>query len=122
MRRIATITLVALAAVSSAGAAQAPPTLAPGMLTVALSLPSPGFQAGAVRPGGAVVAARGFEIDLARSLAARLGLKRVRFVNEPSFPRLLAARPEAVGRCPRRGDDHGCAAQDGRLLVALPSR
>ena len=90
MRRVAAITLVALAAVSSAGAAQAPPTLAPGTLTVALSLPSPGFQAGAVRPGGAVVAARGFEIDLARSLAARLGLKRVRFVNEPSFPRLLA--------------------------------
>jgi Bacterial extracellular solute-binding proteins, family 3 len=43
-----------------------------------------------VRPEGTVVAARGLEIDLGRSLAARLGVKRVRFVNEPSFARLLA--------------------------------
>jgi ABC-type amino acid transport substrate-binding protein len=32
----------------------------------------------------------GLEIDFARSLAARLGLKRVRFVNDPSFKRMLA--------------------------------
>ena len=90
MTRLAAIALVALAAASSSGAAQAPPTIVPGTLTVALSLPSPGFQAGAVRPNGSVVAARGLEIDLARSLAARLGIRRVRFRNEPSFPRLLA--------------------------------
>ena len=60
------------------------------MLTIALNLPSPGFQTGAVRPDGTVVAARGLEIDLGRSLAARLGFRRVRFVNDPSFGRIVA--------------------------------
>jgi polar amino acid transport system substrate-binding protein len=82
--------VVALALVGGASGAAPPATVAPGVLTVALSLPSPGFQAGAVRPNGTVVAARGLDIDLARSIAARLGLKRVRFVNDPSFKRLLA--------------------------------
>ncbi len=83
-------TVVALALVGGASGAAPPTTVAPGVLTVALNLPSPGFQAGAVRPNNTVVAARGLEIDFARSLAARLGLKRVRFVNDPSFKRLLA--------------------------------
>ena len=104
--------LGALVAATTAVAAPAPPTVEPGVLTVAVSLPSPGFQAGAVRPDGSVVAARGLEIDLARSLAARLGLKRVRFVNDPSFQRLLArgAKPwdlalaEVTITEPRRGN------------------
>ena len=83
-------TVFALALVGGASGAAPPATVAPGVLTVALNLPSPGFQAGAVRPNGTVVAARGLEIDFARSLAARLGLRRVRFVNDPSFKRLLA--------------------------------
>ena len=83
-------TAVALALVGGASGAAPPATVAPGVLTVALNLPSPGFQAGAVRPNWTVVAARGLEIDFARSLAARLGVKRVRFVNDPSFKRLLA--------------------------------
>jgi hypothetical protein len=66
------LVLLALAAAATAGAApQAEPTKRPGILTVGVSLPSTGFQAGAVR-GRAVVAARGLEIDLARSLAGRL--------------------------------------------------
>jgi polar amino acid transport system substrate-binding protein len=83
-------TVAALALVAGASGATPPETVAPGVLTVALNLPSPGFQAGAVRPNNRVVAPRGLEIDLARSLATRLGLRRVRFVNEPSFKRLLA--------------------------------
>lgn len=79
----------ALALVGGASGAAPPATVAPGVLTVGLSLPSPGFQAGAVRPNRTVVAARGLEIDFARSLAARLGLRRVRFVNDPSFNRLI---------------------------------
>lgn len=91
MRRLAVVLAVLTAGLAgTAAAAQAPPTLQPDVLTIALNLPSPGFQAGAVRPDGTVVAARGLEIDLGRSLAARLGLKRVRFVNDPSFQRLLA--------------------------------
>ncbi len=104
--------LGALLAATTALAAPAPPTIQPGVLTVGVSLPSPGFQAGAVRPDGSVVAARGLEIDLARSLAARLGLKRVRFVNDPSFQRLVArgAKPwdlalaEVSITAPRRGN------------------
>jgi polar amino acid transport system substrate-binding protein len=83
--------LLALVVVGTAtAAAPPPPTLTPDVLTVGLSLPSPGFQTGAVRANGTVVAARGFEIDLARVLASRLGLERVRFVHEPSFQRLIA--------------------------------
>lgn len=88
--RVLLAAVVALALVGGASGAAPPATVAPGALTVALNLPSPGFQAGAVRPNNTVVAARGLEIDFARSLAARLGLKRVRFVNDPSFKRLLA--------------------------------
>lgn len=83
-------TVLALALVGGAAGAAPPETVAPGVLTVALNLPSPGFQAGAVRPNKTVVAARGLEVDLARSLASRLGLRRVRFVHDPSFKRLLA--------------------------------
>ncbi len=70
--------------------AAAPPTKTTGELVVGLAMPSAGFQVGAVR-GRDVVLAKGFEIDLARELAKRLELLRVRFVNEPLFSTLLAA-------------------------------
>ncbi len=70
--------------------AAAPPTKTPDELLVGLAMPSAGFQVGAVR-GRDVVLAKGFEIDLARELAKRLELPRVRFVNEPLFSTLLAA-------------------------------
>jgi polar amino acid transport system substrate-binding protein len=89
MRSVAAL-VAAVVAFAAPAAAETRATVEPGVLTVALNLPSPGFQAGAVRPDGTVVAARGFEIDLARSLAARLGLARVRFVNDPSFRRIVA--------------------------------
>ena len=56
-------------------------------------MPAPGFQVGAVR-GRDVVLAKGLEIDLARALARRLGIPRVRFVNERLFSTLL--RPGAI--------------------------
>jgi polar amino acid transport system substrate-binding protein len=74
-------------AVPAPGAA--PPTKRPGELRVALAMPSAGFQVGAVR-GREVVLARGFEIDLARELARRLGIRRVVFVNERLFSTLVA--------------------------------
>ena len=55
----------------------------PGALTVGLDMPSPGFEVGAVT-GHSVLFARGFEIDLARVIAARLGIPRVAFYQEPS--------------------------------------
>ena len=82
-------TIVFAAAVLAA----APATVAPGTLTVALNMPSDGFQVGAVK-GREVVAARGYEIDLAQALAARLGVGGVTFVQEPRFTTLLAPGPK----------------------------
>ena len=62
-------------------------------MTVALSLPSPGLQAGSVQ-GTKVVFSKGLEPELARALAARLGVKTVRFVNEPLFSKLVAKGPK----------------------------
>jgi polar amino acid transport system substrate-binding protein len=50
------------------------------VLVVALHLPAPGLQVGAVR-GRDVVAASGLEVDIARALARRLRVRRIRFVN-----------------------------------------
>ena len=88
--RVLAAMLLALALVGGAPGAEPPETMAPGVLTVGLNLPSSGFQVGAVLPDNSVVAERGLEIDFARSLAARLGIRKVAFVNERSFTRLLA--------------------------------
>jgi polar amino acid transport system substrate-binding protein len=91
-RTLAALALVAVAALAAAAAAfpQTPQTLTPGRLAVALSMPSPGFQVGAVQ-GRKVVLAKGFEVDLAKALARRLGLRHVDFVNERRFASLFAA-------------------------------
>ena len=91
--RPALIALVVATLAAAPGAASAaPPTLTPGTLTVALNMPSDGFQVGAVK-GREVVAARGYEIDLATAIAAKLGVQ-VSFVQEPRFSALLAAGPK----------------------------
>ena len=82
-------------------------TKRPGELTVALSLPAPALQVGAVR-GSDVVLARGLEVDVARAVARRLGL-RLRLVQVGDARRLL--RPG------RRGWDAALAQ-----LVATPTR
>lgn len=99
MRRLVALLTGALAllvsgAANAAPAAPAPavPTLTPGVLAVGLDMPSQGFQTGAVR-GSEVVFAQGFEIDLAKAVAARLGLAPV-FTQESSFTNLLAAGPK----------------------------
>ena len=63
---------------------------APGSLVVALGLQSAVLQAGVVR-GRDVILARGFEVELARTLARRLGGHVERFVYVPSQTRLLAS-------------------------------
>ena len=81
-------------------------------------MPTPGFQAGVVR-GREVVLAKGYEIDLARAVAAQLGRPGVRFVNEARFSDLFASGAKdwevGIGQITvtdkrRRGD---------RLLAAL---
>jgi ABC-type amino acid transport substrate-binding protein len=68
-------------------ATAAPP---PRSLVVGLSLGDPRLQAGVVR-GRDVILARGFEVELARVLARRLGGRVDGFVYVPSAPRLLAS-------------------------------
>jgi polar amino acid transport system substrate-binding protein len=80
-----------IAALALPVSAATPPTKTPGVLTVALAMPSAGFQVGVVR-GRTVILARGLEIDLAAQVAKRLGL-RVRFLNEATFSRLLKSGP-----------------------------
>ena len=67
------------------------PQLRPTELVVALSLGDPVLQAGVVRDGE-VILARGLEVEIARDLARRLGIPRVRFVNVQPASRLLAAK------------------------------
>jgi polar amino acid transport system substrate-binding protein len=94
MRRVALlVALAALAALPASAAAQAPPTAAPGVLTVGLNMPSDAFQVGAAS-GSRVVLARGLEVDLARAIARGLGL-RPAFVQEPRFTRLVAPGAKA---------------------------
>ena len=86
--------LVVVAQSASARAGDAPPVEAtpasPTALVVALGLERPALQAGVVR-GRDVILARGFEVELARVLARRLGARVERFVYVPSQPRLLAS-------------------------------
>ena len=91
-RRLLVVAVAVLAAASAAvarGAGSEPPTLQLGRLTVALSMPSPGFQVGAVK-GRQVILAKGFEVDLVKALARKLRIKHVDFVNERKFSSLYA--------------------------------
>jgi ABC-type amino acid transport substrate-binding protein len=82
------VALLACCGATVVRAADAPP--APGALVVALGLGDPMLQAGAVR-GREVIVARGFEVELARILARRLGGRVDRFVYVRSTARLLAS-------------------------------
>jgi ABC-type amino acid transport substrate-binding protein len=83
------LALVVAIACGAAPAATPPETITPGRLTVGISLPSEGFQVGVVRDTE-VLYAQGLEIDLARALAAKLGLTPTVFV-QSRFDRLLTA-------------------------------
>jgi polar amino acid transport system substrate-binding protein len=100
-RSLRSLSLVALAAAAAALAPAAGaqsggdlPTREPGLLTVGLNLPTPGFQVGSLA-GTQIVYSRGLEIDLAREVARRMGLRGVRFVQQPTFPGVLSPGPKA---------------------------
>ena len=92
---IAVTAFVALGRPAASRADDAPPDdrgAASTELVVALRLGDPVLQAGAVRDGGDVILARGLEVEIARVLARRLGIPRVRFVYVRPVSRLLAAK------------------------------
>ena len=93
MRRELVLTLAAIAVAGLAPPASAETGNAPARpapLVVALGLAEPGLQAGVVR-GREVILARGFEVEVARALARRLGTPVGRFVYLPAASRLLAS-------------------------------
>ena len=84
-RLLAAAAVAALVTVPAAAARQAAaPTLKPGQLTVALNPPAVGFQVGTLR-GNTVVNPTGFEIDLAKDIAAKLGIpaSKIKWINVP---------------------------------------
>ncbi|HEX3291082.1 MAG TPA: transporter substrate-binding domain-containing protein [Gaiella sp.] len=96
MRRITAAIVVLTALALPAGALAddvAPPAVAapaPMSLVVGLGLADPALQAGVLR-GRDVILARGFEVELARTLARRLGGRVERFVHVALPGRLLAS-------------------------------
>jgi len=82
---VAAVLLAALVAVPAATAKPAAvPTLKPDQLTVGLNPPAVGFQIGTLR-GNDVINPRGFEIDLAKDIAAKLGISaaNIKWINIP---------------------------------------
>jgi polar amino acid transport system substrate-binding protein len=76
-RFLLVLAVAALVAVPAATArTSAPPTLQSGKLIVAFGDPAPGFAAGTVR-GNTVTNPRGYEVDLAKAIAKKLGLTPV---------------------------------------------
>jgi polar amino acid transport system substrate-binding protein len=73
-RLLPVLAVAALVAIPAASARQASaPTLKPGQLTVGLDPPAVGFQVGTIR-GDKVTNPSGFEIDLAKAIALKLGI------------------------------------------------
>ena len=93
---VALLAVLVFGLVGTAPAASPPPTPTEGVdeLVVALHLPAPGLQVGAVR-GRDVVAAQGLEVEVARALARRLGATRVRLVNVGDASALTRGGPKA---------------------------
>jgi len=84
-RLLPALAVAALVAVPAAGAQrQAPPTMHPGALTIALNPPAVGFQVGTLR-GNDVTNPSGFEVDLGKDIAAKLGIPaaKISWINVP---------------------------------------
>jgi polar amino acid transport system substrate-binding protein len=91
----ASLLAVSLMAATTAGAKRtaAPPTLKPGTLIVGLTPPAPGFQVGTLK-GTSVVRPKGMEVELAKAIAQKLGLAKIQWYNQSSFPKSYAPGPK----------------------------
>jgi polar amino acid transport system substrate-binding protein len=78
----ATLVVVSASAAATARPAAAPPTIKRGRLVVGLDPPVVGFAVGTLR-GQKVLNPHGFEIDLAKAIAAKLRLRRIDYVKVP---------------------------------------
>ena len=92
-RRVMVAFVVALAVASAALAASAaPPTKKPGTLVVGFDLPAPGFWNGAAT-GTTIKNPTGFEAQLSRDIAKKLGLSKVEYLRAP-FGGLFSPAPK----------------------------
>src|SRR4029077_15600360 len=82
-----------MTATAGAKRTAAPPTLKPDTLIVGLTPPAAGFQVGTLK-GTSVVNPKGMEIDLAKDIAKKLGLKNIQWYYEASFPKSYAPGPK----------------------------
>jgi polar amino acid transport system substrate-binding protein len=73
VKRLSVAALLCAAAFAVPAASAAPPVLHPGKLVVAFGDPAIGFASGTVR-GSTIVNPKGYEVDLASAIAAKLGL------------------------------------------------
>ena len=84
-RLLPLVAAAALVAIPAASARPtAPPTLKAGELTVGLNPPAVGFQVGTLR-GNNVINPTGFEVDLAKDIAGKLGIpvSKISWINIP---------------------------------------
>jgi len=84
-RLLLAVAVAGLVAIPAASAHHsAAPTLKPGRLTVGLNPPAVGFQVGTLR-GNKVINPHGFEIDLAKAIAVKLGISvsNITWINIP---------------------------------------
>lgn len=82
-----------LAATAGAKSHAAPPTLKPDTLIIGMTPPAPGFEVGTFK-GTQVINPKGFEVDLGRDIAKKLGLKNVQWYYLASFPKSYAPGPK----------------------------
>lgn len=84
MKRLLPILFVGVLAAAAIAVARAaaPPTKTPGQLVVGLNPPAVNFQVGTLR-GQNVLNPKGFEIDLAKAIALKLGITKISWINIP---------------------------------------
>jgi polar amino acid transport system substrate-binding protein len=82
-----------LAATAGAKSTATPPTIKPDTLIVGMTPPAPGFEVGTFS-GTTVNNPKGMEVDLARDIAKKLGLKKVEWYYLSSFDKSYAPGPK----------------------------
>ena len=82
MKRFVPILVAVAALAASAAATAAPPTMKPGTLVVAFGDPAVGFASGTVR-GNTVTNPKGYEVDVAKAVAADLGIPKINWIYSP---------------------------------------
>ncbi|MDX6621396.1 MAG: polar amino acid transport system substrate-binding protein [Gaiellales bacterium] len=90
---IASVLAVGLMAATAGAKPSALPTKKPGTLIVGMTVPSPGFEVGTFK-GTTVINPKGMEIDLAKAIAKKLGIKNIEWYYLSSFPKSYAPGPK----------------------------